>query len=293
MSLSRYGISNFNLFIEFFYLMIITPVEMGDADISSCVCLSPVPRGPYSEKRERGRNASEKKRVGMIGCNGGSNAVDSGPVWALRRAQEEGREGRRTSAIEIFSRSLGRGSWPRRVRLAPSVDPRRPGKSPLGPSNPCGRIREHDGKKSKKKGGKKGERERERTRRKTKSVAAGPMRTNWRELLEPSRCGRCIRRGFVKGEKAGGFRGGIVRSERGVSSVERGAQEPEERRNEVHRLTSFFRRTGPECVPHSIGSSRSRACIFVRSREIQSELIRYCCTSQILSVADVKTMGSC
>lgn len=73
--------------------------------------LSPVPRGPYrSWNRERGRNASEKKRVGTIGRNGGSNAVDGGPVWALRRAHEGGREGRRTSAIEIFSRSLGRGS---------------------------------------------------------------------------------------------------------------------------------------------------------------------------------------
>jgi len=69
--------------------------------------------------------------------------------WAclgLTSRKVEGERGRWTSAIEIFSRSLGRGSWPRRVWLAPSVGPRRPGKPPLGPSNPRYRTREHDGK---------------------------------------------------------------------------------------------------------------------------------------------------
>lgn len=133
-----------------------------------------------SREKEGGTRA--KKRAGTIGRNGGSNAVDGGPVWALRRARERGREGRWTNAIEIFSRSLGRGSWPRRVWLAPSVGPRRPGKSPLGPSHPCGRTREHDGKKNKRKnkkglGGKKKVRSEPDEDQLTRVVGTFPLRS--------------------------------------------------------------------------------------------------------------------
>ncbi|KAL2742072.1 hypothetical protein V1477_009701, partial [Vespula maculifrons] len=47
-----------------------------------------------------------------------------------------GMKGGTVGTIEIVSRSLGRGSWPRRAWLAPSVGPRRPGQPPLGPP-PC------------------------------------------------------------------------------------------------------------------------------------------------------------
>ncbi|EZA61272.1 hypothetical protein X777_11978 [Ooceraea biroi] len=121
-------------------------------DIVPRACPSPVPRAVSGKKgKERGKNAREK-RTGMIGPRVVGVAPSMvglfGPNVVCEREGERG-DGR--SAIEILSRSLGRGSWPRRVWLAPSVGPRRSGKPPLGPSNPRGRTREHDGKKKEKK----------------------------------------------------------------------------------------------------------------------------------------------
>ncbi|KAI4494139.1 hypothetical protein M0802_009173 [Mischocyttarus mexicanus] len=59
----------------------------------------------------------------MVIVVGGSGIVCSGR-----------KKGAIVGTIEIVSRSVERGSWPRRALLAPSVGPRRPGQPPLGPS---------------------------------------------------------------------------------------------------------------------------------------------------------------
>lgn len=131
----------------------------------SFTCAGEGPSTPRHEKKERKTGAQwvggECRR--WWACLGLTSCVRGG-----------GRGGRWTSAIEIFSRSLGRGSWPRRAWLAPSVGPRRPGKPPLGPSNPRGRQRTTVNEKEREKK----KEEREKRNRGNGKKRAGPMRTN-------------------------------------------------------------------------------------------------------------------
>lgn len=66
------------------------------------------------------------------------------PSWLCWGSRLNGVRGRGlTRTIEILSRSLGRGSLPRRVGLAGSVSPRRPGQ-PLWASSPNRLVGPHD-----------------------------------------------------------------------------------------------------------------------------------------------------
>lgn len=128
-----------------------TSIETRDADISSCACLSPVPRGPYrSWRRERGRNASKKKsrndRWRVVGAMPSTVGL-FGPYVVLRREGERG-DGRARSRSSVGHWDVARGRDECGSHLQ-SV--------PVGQENHlwarrilCGRTREHDGKKKKK-----------------------------------------------------------------------------------------------------------------------------------------------
>lgn len=87
-------------------------------------------RGREKEKKEKKRNGNGGRERRFRGCVEGSSASTVG-LFGTSLNVEGGRSmrrgGERTARrIEIVSRSLGRGSWPRRAWLAPSVSPRRP-----------------------------------------------------------------------------------------------------------------------------------------------------------------------
>lgn len=82
-----------------------------DADISSCACLSPVPRGPYcsrERKREERERKKEQERSGaMVGAMPSTVGL-FGPYVVLRREGERG-DGRTRSRSSVGHWDVARG----------------------------------------------------------------------------------------------------------------------------------------------------------------------------------------
>lgn len=168
------------------YCKVPTTLRRRERERGRSACKRRKSRSDRTEARGRGKQSTARACLGLTSC-------------ALKGGQ---RGGRWTSAIEIFSRSLGRGSWMRRVWLAPSVGPRRPGK-PLGSRWILAfGIREYDGKKNNTKSKK--------IAKKKRKEPADPMRIIWRELLESLHVavgafrGLRLRRGEETGDSARG-----------------------------------------------------------------------------------------